>query len=109
MLAPQFVPASFLFLLLLLLFVCLFWCLLLLLLFFVTRAIFLRALLCMALMWGDQVSFLSNFSPRYVEGVLVDFLSIDLQDELFSLGRQGEAGGFSLSFADHNQPLFCPA
>ena len=73
---------------------------------FFIRAIFPRPLLCMVLMWGDQVSFLSNFTPRYVGGVLlVDFLSIDLQDELFSLGRQGEAGGFSV---DHYQPLFCP-
>ena len=37
MLAPHFVPASFF-----------------------IRAIILRPLLCMVLMWGDQVSFLSN-------------------------------------------------
>ena len=43
MLAPHFFPASFF-----------------------IRAIFLRPLLCMVLMWGDQVSFLSNFTPRYV-------------------------------------------
>ena len=33
---------------------------------FFIRAIFLRALLCMVLMWGGQVSFLSNVNPRYV-------------------------------------------
>ena len=43
MLAPHFVPASFF-----------------------IRAIFLRALLCMVLMWRDQVSFLSNFIPMYI-------------------------------------------
>ena len=43
MLAPLFVSASFF-----------------------IRAIFLRPLLCMVLMWGDQVSFLCNFTPRYV-------------------------------------------
>ena len=43
MLAPHFVPTSFF-----------------------SRAIFLRPLLCMVLLWGDQVSFLSNFNPRYV-------------------------------------------
>ena len=47
------------------------------------RAIFLRALLCMVLMWGDQVSFLASLLVHW--GVLlVDFLSIDLQDELLS-------------------------
>ena len=40
--------------------------------------------------------------------LLVDFLSIDLQDELFSLGRQRGAGGFSLGSVDHYQPLLCP-
>ena len=33
---------------------------------FFIRAIFLTPLLCMVLMWGDQVCFLSNFTPRYV-------------------------------------------
>ena len=43
MLAPHFVPVSFF-----------------------SRTIFLRSLLCMVLLWEDQVSFLSNFTPRYV-------------------------------------------
>ena len=59
----------------------------------------------MALMSGDGVSFLSSFTPKVRWSILLmDFLSIDLQDELFSLGRQGEAGG--LGSVDHNQPLF---
>ena len=38
----------------------------------------------------------------------MDFLSIDLQDEPFPLGRQGEAVGFSLGSVDHYLPLVCP-
>ena len=54
---------------------------------FLHQAHFLRALLCMVMIWGDQVSFLSTFTPRYVGGILlVDFLFTGLQNELFSLG-----------------------
>ena len=54
MLTPHFVPASFF-----------------------IRAIFLRAMLRMVLMWGDQVSFLSNFTPRY-DGVSCWWISCPL-------------------------------
>ena len=54
MLAPRFVPASFF-----------------------IRAIFLRALLCVVLMREDQVSFLSNFTPRYL-GVSCYWISCPL-------------------------------
>ena len=54
MFAPHFVPASFF-----------------------SRAFFLKPLLCMVLMWGDQVSFLSNFSPRHV-GVSCRWISCPL-------------------------------
>ena len=76
MLLPHFVPTSF-----------------------VIRAIFLRALLYMVLMLEDQVAFLTSFLGTL--GCLAGgFLSIDLQDELFSLGRQREAGDLSSGSVD---------
>ena len=51
---------------------------------------------------GRPGKFLSNFTHVYVGSVLlVDFLSTDLQDKIFSLGRQGEVCGFSLGSVHH--------
>ena len=49
---------------------------------------------------GGQVGFLTSPLGTLRGILLLDFLSIDLQDELFYLWRQGEAGDFSPGSVD---------